>query len=174
MLRNIILIAVVAVIGVVVAFNLPVLTGEKKGEAYTQAPDFMVRDIITNNQLKLSDYKGKVTLIRFWVTWCPECKAEVPSVTRMYQHYDGQVAIIAVAKDHFDQQNVIDYAKKHNMTLFDVAMDTDEISKNYKVNATPTTVVLDKKGRIIDTFVGKRDWDSAEYHAYLDKLIAQK
>ena len=156
MLRNIILVAIVVVIGVLVAFNLPVLKGDKAGEAYTQAPDFMVRDIITNDQLKLSDYRGKVTLIRFWATWCPECKAEVPSVTKMYQHYNGQVAIIAIAKDHFNQQNVIDYAKKHNMTLFDVAIDTDEISKNYKVTATPTTVVLDKQGHIIDTFVGKR------------------
>ena len=39
-----------------------------------------------NNQLDLSDYKGKLILLNFWATWCAPCKDEMPSLDRLLNH----------------------------------------------------------------------------------------
>ena len=45
-------------------------------------PDFAVTDL-AGRQWRLSDFKGKVTLLDFWATWCGACQAELPYIQKL-------------------------------------------------------------------------------------------
>ena len=142
-----------------------------KSNSKSTPPNFTTKNIMTNKSITLSNYRGKVVLVNFWATWCPPCKAEIPSLNKMYEHYDGKVSIIAISVDRSEDSKVVDFAKENNMT-FDIAHDTDIIVRAYRIDPIPTTYIIDKKGRIVKKFVGMVTWDSEETYAFIDKLIA--
>ncbi|HWR59184.1 MAG TPA: TlpA disulfide reductase family protein, partial [Thermodesulfovibrionales bacterium] len=51
-----------------------------------KAPDFQLKDI-TGRTVSLSSFKNKTVLVNFWATWCPPCRAEMPSLNKLYKDY---------------------------------------------------------------------------------------
>jgi thiol-disulfide isomerase/thioredoxin len=136
------------------------------------APDFTTKNILTGQDIHLADYKGKVTLVNLWATWCPPCRGEIPSMNNFYQHYNGKVAIIAISVDESSDNAVLNFANSYNMR-FDVAHDTGMIAKTYGTGSIPTTYVLNKKGEVVYRIVGSIDWESADIYNYFDALVAE-
>ena len=61
-----------------------------------------------NNQLNLSDYKGKLILLNFWATWCAPCKEEMPSLDKLktYRELDNlEIFPINVGQDNFEKSS---------------------------------------------------------------------
>lgn len=113
------------------------------------APDFTLTTT-DSTEFKLSDQKGKVVLIDFWAHWCKPCRAENPNNIAMVNKYgkDGfSIAGISVDrpadKDKWLQAIVADGINYTQM------LDTKEVNKNYDVRFIPTTILLDKEGKII-------------------------
>lgn len=144
-----------------------------KAKIGTPAPDFTTRNILTNKEIHLSDYKGKVTLINLWATWCPPCRGEIPSMNTFYKHYNGKVAIIAISVDEAADRDIIGFAKEYKMS-FDVAHDDGSLNRKYGTGSIPTTYIVNKDGVVVDRVVGGIEWDSKEVYAYFDKLLAIK
>lgn len=136
------------------------------------APDFTTKNILTGQDIHLADYKGKVTLVNLWATWCPPCRGEIPSMNNFYQHYNGKVAIIAISVDESSDNAVLNFANSYNMR-FDVAHDTGMIAKTYGTGSIPTTYVINKKGEVVYRIVGSIDWESADIYNYFDRLVAE-
>ncbi len=118
-----------------------------------------------------SQLRGKVAVINFWATWCPDCVKEMPRMVDAYRKYAPQgYEMIAVAvRDH--PNRVAAYAQQQKLP-FKVALDTtDEVSRRFgDVRITPTTFVIDKQGRMIRRFVGEPDW--AEFDRVVEKALA--
>src|SRR5262245_29510949 len=77
----------------------PTTMNKKLGAVPTRAPDFTAQDH-TGKMVKLSDYRGKVVLLRFWASWCETCKAEQPSLEDLAGDVDSdEVAVLSVASD---------------------------------------------------------------------------
>ena len=53
------------------------------------APDFQLEDN-NGNQISLSALRGKVVLVNFWATWCPPCRAEMPSMEKLNNAMAGE------------------------------------------------------------------------------------
>ena len=61
------------------------------------AIDFQL-DLLTGEELQLSDLRGKVVVLNFWGSWCPPCRAEMPSFESIYREYkDKGVVFVGVA-----------------------------------------------------------------------------
>ncbi|MBW7869177.1 MAG: TlpA family protein disulfide reductase [Brumimicrobium sp.] len=103
--------------------------------------------------LRLSDYKGKIVLIDFWASWCGPCRRENPNVVKLYQQYkDKGFEIFSVSLDKSRdawigaiQQDGLVW-KGH---VSDLAYWQSIAAKAYNVNSIPTTVLIDKDGKII-------------------------
>jgi len=119
------------------------------------APDF---SLSTNEgeTITLSDLRGKPVLINLWTSWCPPCKAEMPALERVYQDYkDDGLEILAV--NSTSQDNATDanaFVQDLGLT-FTILFDNDgSVSKQYRLQALPTSIFINREGVIQEIVVG--------------------
>lgn len=112
--------------------------------------------LIDNQELSLRELKGRVVVLNFWATDCVSCIAEMPMLSQIYQDYNAQgldLIAIALARDH--PKKVAKFTQSRSLP-FKVAYDgTGEIANLWgPIQVTPTTLIIDRKGRVVHEFVG--------------------
>jgi len=130
-------------------------------------------NLITINGEKITSQQllGKITLINFWATDCPGCINEMPGLIETYNQYKDQgLEVIAVAMYYDPPSRVISFTKNNNLP-FPVVLDTNKeiISKFNNVKLTPTSIILDKNGYVINTIIGEIDFN--EFNKNLINLL---
>ena len=122
----------------------------------TTPPDARV-ETVDGKPVQLAQYvaKGKPTLIEFWATWCPNCKALEPQMSAAAKKYAGKVAMVGVAVGVNQSAELVKrYAAKHELPLTVVYDRTGDAADKYDVPATSYIVVLDRTGKVVYTGVG--------------------
>lgn len=111
------------------------------------APDFTLKSRSGEN-MKLSEFRGDVVMINFWASWCAPCRQEMPLLEDMYKKYN-ELGFVLLGV------NVEENSAKANDFLRDVPVsfpilfdDKNEISKLYKVVAMPSTIMVDRDGKM--------------------------
>jgi peroxiredoxin len=124
----------------------------------SEAPDFSVQDL-NGKQIKLSSMKGRPVMINFWATWCPPCRAEIPTLVQTYadtHKSGGQYEIVGVATQS-DQQTIQAFAKEFGINFPILSDAENRITDLYHVLPIPTSFFIDKDGIIRDIQVGPVD-----------------
>jgi peroxiredoxin len=125
--------------------------------------------LIDGGGADLEAYRGQVVLLNIWATWCPPCVHELPSMQRLYETYaDRGLVVLAVAVDAEPGEPGPDgriegvvsrFAQRLGLT-FPIAVDpTGDTERRLGVTQLPTTVLIDRSGRIRVREVGGRFWD---------------
>ncbi len=115
----------------------------------TTALDFEGIDL-KGNRIKASSFKGKITVIDFWATWCGPCKAEMPSLKTLEEKYGSEINFVSVAlycKQEAWQTMATDLGFKNNIYLS--KNDQSQIEA-YSVGFIPRYIVIDENYKIID------------------------
>ncbi|WP_326934268.1 TlpA family protein disulfide reductase [Frondihabitans sp. Leaf304] len=110
-----------------------------------------------------STYEGKVVVLNFWYASCPPCRVEAPDLESLSKKYADQgVQFIGVnVRDEKDTARA--FARSFKMTypsVVDSGNATVQLAlagARGSANATPTTIVLDKKGRVASSILGEAD-----------------
>jgi peroxiredoxin len=138
----------------------------------TPAPDFVLQDI-NGQQVRLSDYKGKVVVLNFWATWCPPCRKEIPDFNELQTQYgDKGVQFIGVALDEEGLPKVKKWMAT-NAVGYPVLIADAAIKKAYgEMNAIPVTMLIDRKGIIRTKYIGMRQ--KAIVESMIAPLLAEK
>mgnify|MGYP002635958919 CR=1 FL=1 len=126
------------------------------------APDFVVKNL-KGQDVKLSDFNGKVVLLNFWATWCGACREEMASMQNLYSSIgkDG-LEVLAVSIDRWNEDRIQKFVDKNNLT-FPVLLDQNQkIRKKYHVMGVPTSYLIDGEGKIRGYASGARTWDSTD------------
>lgn len=137
-----------------------------------QAPDshFVLLD---GSTLRTQDLKGQVALINFWATTCVTCVKEMPALAETYLRFKSRgFATIAVAMS-YDRPDWVAHFAATRQLPFAVAIDnTGAIARDWgEVRLTPTTVLVDRQGRMVKRYLGEPDF--AALHQLIDQLLAQ-
>ena len=135
------------------------------------APAFSLQDL-NGQTVDNASLNGKVTFINFWFPSCPGCVSEMPKVIKMSNDYQGkpfQVLGIAVPVDPIE--SVRAYTETRQMK-FPVMFDTvNVVSKAFNTTVYPTSVLINKKGEVLKTFVGEPDFQAL--YQTIDSEIAK-
>ena len=126
---------------------------------------------ISGEKITSQQLLGKITLINFWATDCPGCINEMPGLIETYNQYKDQgLEVIAVAMYYDPPSRVISFTKNNNLP-FPVVLDTNKeiINKFNNVKLTPTSIILDKNGYVINTIIGEIDFN--EFNKKLINLL---
>jgi thiol-disulfide isomerase/thioredoxin len=127
--------------------------------------------LLNGNIVRLSSLRGKVVFLNFWATWCPPCRAEMPSMESLYQRFKGK-GLEFIAVDLMEDRSDVEGFINANKLTFPVAIDTDgRASENYSTGYIPTTFIIDKDGNIIAATVGGRDWNTPAVFAAFEALL---
>ena len=126
---------------------------------------------LAGEQFATSDLRGKVVLVNFWATWCTTCVREMPKMIETYRKYSPRgYEMVAIAVQSHPNQ-VAEFARQRSLP-FKVAIDNNgELAHRFgDVQLTPTSILIDRQGRIAKQFIGEPDW--AELHSTVEKLLA--
>ncbi len=114
------------------------------------APDFSTKDIY-GNPINLSDLKDKIVVLNFWFTSCKPCINEIPELNKIKEKYKNKnVIFLAIT---FDNKEKITTFLSKNKFNYNIISDIN-ILKFYDINNYPTSIIIDKKGRIIFKKIG--------------------
>lgn len=104
--------------------------------------------------LSSADWRGKVTILNFWATWCAPCRAEIPDLVALQQKYGDKLQIIGISEDEEPPEVVKRFADQYHIN-YPVVMKTPEIGQAFPgIYALPTTVILDRELRVVQRHVG--------------------
>lgn len=148
-----------------------------------EAPSLMLPRI-DGDTATLAEYRGRVVLLNIWATWCPPCVREMPSMQAVYEAYaDDGLEILAVAVDDDPGRRQPDGTIRGKVSgfvdrlglTFPVALDpTGGTERAFGTEYLPTTVLIDRAGRIRAQEVGGRFWDREPYIDMIESLLKEK
>ncbi|HLT87130.1 MAG TPA: TlpA disulfide reductase family protein [Sphingobacterium sp.] len=123
--------------------------------------------------INIPDLKGKVVFLNFWATWCPPCKAEMPSIQVLKDKFkdNDQVAFLIVEIEG-KKEKARDFMQQGNMDL-PIFYPESQIPGEWLGGAIPTTVILDKTGKIAAQHEGMADYSRTEVSDFITELIQQ-
>ena len=135
------------------------------------APDFTLPDLDGKN-VTLSKFRGKVVLLNFWNTWCGPCRAEMPSLNNLYLELKDKGLVVLSISIDTSEEPVRAFISERKL-VFPVLMDKKQkvYSKKYFLYGLPVTFLIDKKGIIVEKFIGERDWSSQEMKEKIARLL---
>lgn len=140
------------------------------------APSTLALHDLDGKPHTLADYKGRVVLVNFWATWCPPCRAEMPSMQRLKDAMKGKpFAILAVdmAEPEADVRQFLRDMKDAKLD-FTILMDKDgRALKDWKVFVFPTSYVLDAEGKLRYSLLGSTEWDEFDTLKKIEALLPQ-
>jgi len=141
-------------------------------ELNSAAPDFTLKDL-TGRNISLSDYKGKVVLLEFWATWCPPCKASIPALVELNRKYEQKGFIVlgvSIDTDSDASEKVRQFSASHNIN-YPVLLANETTPKIYNVMSIPTSFLIGKDGKIVDTYRGYSEEFDNKVSAQIEKLL---
>ena len=144
--------------------NLLIIENPKKLDDLTFLDD-------KNNQLNLSDFKGKLVLLNFWATWCAPCKEEMPSLDllqEMENLNNLKIFPINVGQDNLDKSlNFFEDLKIKNLKpYFDSPV---TLAKKFQLRGIPTSIIINKNGEEFGRIVGSIDFVDKKFIEWISK-----
>jgi cytochrome c biogenesis protein CcmG, thiol:disulfide interchange protein DsbE len=138
------------------------------------APSFKAIDLATRDSVSLEDYRGSVTLVNIWATWCLPCREEMPSMQRLYDSVATRgFRIAAISIDEGAPEEVVAFARKLNLS-FDILHDrSGQVERLYQTTGVPESFLLDRRGVLVKRVIGAHDWSSPANRGTVERLLAQ-
>jgi thiol-disulfide isomerase/thioredoxin len=106
-------------------------------------------------------------LVNFMATWCGNCIHELPSLERLQSREKSRLNVICVSNESTNKLAIFKQQKESHLRYAQIEM----ISRPYFIHTFPTTYLLNKKGEILYTAVGEREWNTPETIGHLQKLM---
>jgi len=119
----------------------------------TDVPEFG-GELLEGGTLSSSEFKGKVTYLSFYASWCGPCKRELPALNTLHQEYaDRGFQVVAIGVDT-DADKSRRMAEKYGVQ-YPVLLDpTNQVLGLFDVKSMPTSYLVDRRGKIVEKKIG--------------------
>jgi thiol-disulfide isomerase/thioredoxin len=144
---------------------------EDAGAAEVAAPEFSV-GTLTGDTYTSAMLKGQPTLLAFWTPWCKVCQRELPVLAEFAQHDKPSTLRILSIGFADSRGNVVEFVKARRDTfVFPTAYDDgNQIARSYRINATPTFVLVNDQGDVVLVHRGGGLLQNVQFREFLSTL----
>ena len=120
--------------------------------------------------VSLNDFRGKTILLNFWASWCPPCRAEMPTIQNLYSKMKNKsdVVFVLVSLDN-NLSKAKEFIKDEDFT-FPVYYLNSSLPQIYDTGTIPSTFVISKEGKIVARRVGMADYNSKKFIDFLNSM----
>jgi thiol-disulfide isomerase/thioredoxin len=145
---------------------------QDSGARPLQLPALTLPDLDGANH-DLSALRGRVVMINFWATWCPPCRAEMPSIEQLHRSMQGKDFVVLGINQGESAEKI-----KAKLGLFSpppsFALLVDarsEVGAYFKVKDLPTSLIFNKQGLLSGVADGARDFSNAAVRQTIEALL---
>ena len=118
------------------------------------APELSLQNVNGDTE-SLTDYRDKVVLVNNWATWCPPCKAEIPTLEAYYKAHNGEGFVIIGIEAGESQKEVLQFVQGANIT-YPIWFDLRSAAMNaFRNGSLPSSYVIDREGTVRLAWVGE-------------------
>ncbi len=133
----------------------PVTTVAPQDRAnFPQAPDVQLKTL-EGKAFQLAELRGRVVLLNFWATWCIPCRSEIPELNQMHRDLEAR-GLSVVGVSTYDGADGVRNFWKDIKQDYPVMLGDQSVESTFAVSALPTTIILDREGRIRAKIIGER------------------
>ena len=136
------------------------------------APDFELPSR-SGEAVRLGDLKGQVVMINFWATWCGPCRQEMPLLEQINAKYEPLGFTLLGVNVEPDSAGAVKWLQKVPVSfpiLFDTA---NAVAAQFGVEGMPSSVFVDREGRVRYVHRGYKPGDEAEYADLIRSLVKE-
>jgi len=134
-------------------------TGLQPGD---RAPNFQLV-LEDGRTLSLHDLHGQPVMLNFWATWCGPCRVEMPDIVELHESND-ELVVVAVNQME-EQDKIVGFVEEFQMSM-PVAVDKNgEMRRLYEIRGMPTSIFIDRDGRIDTVWSGPLTADKLQEFA---------
>jgi thiol-disulfide isomerase/thioredoxin len=134
------------------------------------APELSLQNVNGDTEA-LTDYREKVVLVNNWATWCPPCKAEIPTLQEYYKVHSEEGFVIIGVEAGEPQAEVSQFVKSSVIT-YPIWIDLENASlRAFGSSGLPNSFVIDRKGMVRLSWVGEINFAMLE--KYVTPIIAE-
>jgi len=151
------------------AVFMPAIKPEKGPVLNTEDKGWSLVDL-NGKHVNLGDFDDQVLMINFWATWCPPCRAEMPSIEKLYEDYGSKITFLLVSNE--DPDPIREFMDKKGYS-FPVYLTLSPPPESMKTKSIPSTYILNKQGQQVLEKSGAFDWNSKKVRNFLDALLAE-
>jgi thiol-disulfide isomerase/thioredoxin len=161
-------------------FGLP---PEVEGMAVAAPPEIKVSEWIDQQPVRLADLKGKVVLLDFWATWCGPCRYTIPKINALHRKYKDQ-GLVVIGLTEFEGEAdgramtraeetefLRRFKRKQSIGYGFGVEDGKETARSYGVVSIPTTVLIDRRGRVRLLTISASDFEEDALASMVKKLL---
>ena len=143
------------------------------GDATVPAPPFTLASR-SGGEVSLADLKGQVVMINFWASWCGPCRQEFPALDQIYAKYKPMGFTLVAINVESEKSDAEKFLAK-TPASFPILFDPDnKVSGQYGVSAMPTTVLVDRQGRVRWQHRAYKPGDEAAYIEQIRAALREK
>ncbi len=134
------------------------------------APELILNDL-NGNKINISDFRQEIVLINNWATWCPPCKAEMPTLLKYYKAHSDQGFMLIGIEAGDPLENVVKFVNEYGLT-FPILLDpTSKSLIAFHNDSLPSSYVIDHDGTVILAWTGPTSMAMLE--KYITPLLEQ-
>lgn len=138
--------------------------GSSQSDELPIVPDFTL-EANNGDEVSLSDYAGKVVVLNFWASWCPPCKNEMPDFQKLHDELKDSEEVVLLMLNQTDGQRETKekadaFLSGNSYTMLNLYDEGQVGFSIFGIQSLPTTVVLDKEGRLSDYVLGMTDYNT--------------
>ena len=123
--------------------------------------------------IELADLRGKPVVVNLWATWCEPCLREMPSLERLQSRLGERIAVLAVSEDRGGDKAVEPFVAKLALKSVKIYIDPkSDVGHAFAVRGLPTSVLIDRDGRVLGRVEGAAEWDSPKILGLLEPLLS--
>lgn len=138
---------------------------------YLQNRDYLfAMESPSGGQESLNTYRGDVTFVNIWASWCPPCVAEMPTIQALKDELEGVdgVRFILLSVDQ-NPDDALEFMEKYEFEL-PVRFPASRIPDAIHSTVLPTTFVIAPDGQVVYKKEGMADYSSSTFREWLLNL----